>query len=271
MNDEYSNEKSLYKTPEEIKDIIQAALVSNEILGYLNGNLLYMKSFGKDYSLDKIFAIIGMVVLLLGIELGDIFIENLHIFLPVGIGSLVISFILGKFLKFYLVYDIDREVFYTITSIFNNTVYKTNEINRRDIIEFGVDVTDKIPGNEDQVYSSAINFKGDILDNPGLRTSFSALLSNGKTVDISEPVALRKPHEAAVARCKLFADCFGVKSVICNKDESLEIVTDGHNKTLKKRSRLEDWEKQKQMYSKTIKISLGIIIIGTIVLIYLFM
>ena len=268
MNNEYSNEKSLYKTPEEIKDIINQALVSNKILGYLNGNILYMKSFGKNYSLDKIFIIMGVLVLLVGIELEEIFWRYLSLFLILGIGFLAIGFILGKLLKFYLVSDIDREVFSTITRILNNTMNKTKELQRRDFIELGVDVTDKNPGNENQISSNVIYYKGSMMDNPGLRTSFSALLSNGKTVDISDPVALRQPHEAAVARCKMFAECFGLNCVICNKNEGLKILKENNTYKFSKFNRENDWEKAKRNNSLSLFITFAILITMAIIVFF---
>ena len=260
MNDEYSNEKSQYKTPEEIKEIIQKALVSNKILGYLNGNILYMKSFGKDYSLDKIFFIIGTVILIGGFQLEEIFFQNLALILSLGLGSLSIGLILQYFLKFYLVYDLDREVFYTITNIHNTTLYKTNEIRRRELIELGVDVLDKNPGDNRQYDSNVLNFKGDIMDNPGLRSSFIGLKSNGTIVIISDPVALRQPHEAAVARCNLFAECFGMNAVICKKYEGINIVKENNQYKLTKYNKEKEWEDARNKYNKSLYISLVVII-----------
>ena len=261
MNEIYDENNSQYKTPEEIKEIIQKYLISNEILGYLNQDLLYMKSFGKDFSLDKIFFIIGTVVLIGSFEIEGLFINYWSIILSIGFGSFIIGLILNKLLKFYLVFDINREVFYTITNINNMTVYKTNEIRRSDIIELGVDVYDKIPGNDNQINSNIIYFKGDIMDNPGLRTSFSALLSNGKTVDISEPVALRQPHQAAVARCKMFAECFGLNCVICNKNEGLKIINENNSYKLTKFNREKDWAKAKKNNYLSLIITFSILII----------
>ncbi len=268
MNDEYSNEKSLYKTPEEIKDIIKNALVSNKILGYLNGNILYMKSFGKDYSLDKILFIIGAVVLLGGFEAEDLFFNYWFIILPLGIGSLIIGFVLNKLLKFYLIYDIDREVFYTITSVFNNTLYMTDDINIRDFIELGVDVSDKNPGNDNQVNSNVIYFKGDIMDNPGLRTSFVALRPNGKLVNISDPVALREPHKAAVARCKMFAECFGLDCVICNKNEGLKVVNENNGFKLSKYNKEQEWAKAKKNNNISLIVVFSILIITALIVFF---
>ena len=91
-------ETSLYndyehKSPAEIKEIIQKYLVSNEILGYLNDNLLYMKSFGKDSSLDKYFFFISFVVFLSGLEFFEYFIRYWFLFFSILIGFLVICFV----------------------------------------------------------------------------------------------------------------------------------------------------------------------------------
>ena len=106
-----------FKSVEEIKQTIKNALIKNEILGYFNNDLLYMQLFGKNNSLDKIFTTIGILVILYGTQKKEIeFVEGI-IILTVGIGSFIISAILKKYLKFYLVYDTNREVFYSITSL----------------------------------------------------------------------------------------------------------------------------------------------------------
>ncbi len=261
MNEIYDENSSQYKTPEEVKEIIQKYLNSNEILGYLNNDLLYMKSFGKDFSLDKIFTIIGVIMLLVLLEIDGLAENYGFVLLPVAIFFIILGVIFAKLLKFYLVYDIYREVFYTITNINNSTVYMTDEIRRSNIIELGVDVLDKVPGNDNQINSNIIYFKGDIMDNPGLRTSFIALLSNGKTVAISEPVALRQPHEAAVARCKMFSECFGLNSVICNKNEGLKIINENNTYKLTKFNREKDWAKAKKNNYLSLIITFSILII----------
>ena len=248
-------EASLYndyehKSPAEIKEIIQKYLVSNEILGYLNDNLLYMKSFGKDSSLDKYFFFISFVVFLSGLEFFEYFIRYWILFLTIGIGSLVIGLVLNKLLKFYLVFDINREVFYTITIINKVTVYKTDEIRRTDIIELGVDVLDKNPADEKQLNSDVLHFKGDIMDNPGLRSSLIGLKPDGTKVFISDPMALRQPHEAAVARCKLFAECLGMNAVICNKNEGILVIKEGNQIKLSKYNREKEWADGKIKYTK---------------------
>lgn len=248
------------KSPAEIKEIIQKYLISNEILGYLNNNLLYMKSFGKDSSLDKFFFFISIVVFLSIFEFVEYFVRYWFLFLSIGIGSLVIGFILKKLLKFYLVFDINREVFYTITIINNVTVYKTDEIRRTDIIELGVDVLDKNPGDNRQYDRNVLNFKGDIIDNPGLRSSLIGLKPDGTKVFISDPMALRQPHEAAVARCKLFAECLGMNAVICNKNEGILVIKEGNQIKLSKYNREKEWEDARNKYNKSLYIFLVVLI-----------
>ncbi len=249
-------EASLYndyehKSPAEIKEIIQKYLVSNEILGYLNNNLLYMKSFGKDSSLDKYFFLISIVVFLSGLEFFEYFIRYWILFLTIGIGSLVIGLVLNKLLKFYLVFDINREVFYTITIINNVTVYKTDEIRRTDIIELGVDVLDRDPSDARRINTQVIRLKCDIMDNPGLRTTLIGLKPDGTIISISDPMALREPHEAAVARCRLFSECLGMPAVICDKNEGLVVIRDENQIKLSKYNKEKEWEEGKKQYTRS--------------------
>ena len=252
---------SEHKSPAEIKEIIEKYLISNEILGYLNDNLLYMKSFGKDFSLDKIFFIIGSVVLLGGLEFFEYFIRYWILFLTIGIGSLVIGLVLNKLLKFYLVFDINREVFYTITNINNATIYKTDEIRRSDIIELGVDVLDKAPNDDKRLDRNVIHHKGDILDNPGLRTTLVGLKPDGTVVSISDPMALRQPHEAAVSRCRLFSECLGMPAVICDKNEGLLVIREDNQIKFSKYNRDKEWEEARKDYNKSLFRTLGLIIL----------
>lgn len=233
-------------TTYEIKEIIKKALVKNSILGYLHNNILYMQSFGKSNSLDKIFAGIGIFIILGGSRAKELEFGVGVTILVLGIGCFILSAIFKKLLKYYLVYDIDREVFYTITNIHNKTVKKTQEISRRDIIELGVNVTDKDVNNDKVIDYNVINFKGDIMDNPGLRTSFVALKNNGKIVNISDPVALRQPHEVSIERCKLFSECFGLDYVICEKNECLKTIKEGNKNKFVKYQMNKEWEKVKK-------------------------
>ena len=263
-----NNSFDTYKSPQEIRKIIENALVDNQILGYLHNNLLYMKSFGKNYSLDRIFAIIGFVVIFGVAEFDELFISKWVIIIPIGIGCFILSFIFSILLKFYLVYDIDREVFYTITNIFNKTVKRTEEIKRRDIVELGVDVSDK--DNDGNIANQVFNFKGNLIDNPGLKTSFVALRTDGNVVYISDPQAKKQPHLTAVARCKLFSQCFGVKSIICNKDEALQVIKEDNDLCkFIKYSKVEEWKKAKKNVSVTTWLVFVIIVICGI-LVFLF-
>lgn len=236
-----------FKSVEEIKQTIKNALIKNEILGYFNNDLLYMQLFGKNNSLDKIFTTIGILVILYGTQKKEIeFVEGI-IILTVGIGSFIISAILKKYLKFYLVYDTNREVFYSITSLKNKIFNKSKELSRKDIVELGVDCTFK-DDNGSRAEYAAVSFKGDPKDNPGIRTSFVALLRNGSTINISDPVGLKDGRECAIARCHFFADCFGLNSVICEKDEFLKVIKDGVRKyKFSKSSLVPELEKVKKM------------------------
>ena len=269
-NQQYLNNQQYPKTPEEIKEAINKALVRNEILGYLNNNLLYMQIFGKNNSLDKIFMGIGAAAILLLSQMRRINAMGAAIVLALGIGFLIIGFILKKILKYYLIYDTERESFYTITNIFNNTVKKTKEIFRDDIIELGVNVTFKDDNNDRPDYN-AINFKGDLMNNPGIRSSFVALLSNGRIVNISDPDGLAKPHNLAVARCKLFSECFGVNAVICDKKEMLKVVKEGiNNFKLEKTSLIEELEKAKKKQNTVLIIVLAVCLLVPLAIFLLF-
>ena len=257
------------KTHEEIKEIIKKALINNSIIGFLHNNLLYMKAFGKENSIDKVFYGIGLVTILGGTQYRELDFDQGLSILVIGIGSFIIGSILSHLVKYYLVYDIDREVFYTITNVFNKTVKKTPEINKRDIIGLGVNVVNKTTTVRGQKAEdiSLFNFSKDMMDNPVLLTSFVALQPNGKIVNISDPVALRKPHEAAVARCELFSECFGVDSVICNKNETLKAFKEGNKYKLVKYSMDKHFtERNKNAKNTMIALLLmfGFLIIGVI-------
>ena len=260
--DTTENVLKIDKKPSEIKQLINKALITNKIFGYLHNNILYMKSFGKSNSLDKIFAGVGAAIILGGTRARELdFNEGLFIIVS-GVGCLILSAVFAKLLKYYLVYDIDREVFYTVTNIFNKTVKKTKEIARRDIVELGVN-TEYKQGN--RVDYKAINFKGDKMDNPGLRTSFVALLTDGKIVNISDPIALRQPHDAAVARCELFSECFGLNNTICNKTEYLKSIKgEGHNFKLQKLSNIQELEKAQ---TQTNRLTYGLLVFFLILII----
>ncbi len=223
------DEQTKVKSTSEIKNLINKALVKNEILGHLNKNLLYMQSFEKKNSIDKIFYGIGIIIIFVLSQYH--FSENqnehpiIYILFALGIASLILGRCISGALKFYLVYDIDKEVFYSVTYLFNKIINKTNEISISDFIELGVNVTD-LNDSKDAINQKALFFKGDKMDNPGLRTFLVGLRDDGKIISITDPEGLRKPHEAAVARCKLFAECFGLNSVICDKNEYLKAVED---------------------------------------------
>ena len=258
------------KSPAEIRQMITKALVENKIIGHLQNNILYMKSFGADYSLDKIFTFIGIVVILGGSQARHIEFPAGAIILTVGIGSLIIGAIFAKLLKHYLIYDIDQEVFYTITNIHNHTIKKSKEIPRSALIELGVDVTDKDPHNNNNINYAVIRNKSDLMDNPGLRTSFVGLLFNGKKINISDPVALRQPHEVAVERCKFFAECFGLKYIICKKNEALQVVNENRSYKFTKYSKDKEWEKARKDTKIVTWFSIIIISIPFIILLILF-
>ncbi len=254
-SNEISNEENILKTPIEIKQIIEQALVSNGILGYLNNatNCLYMKSFGRDSTPDKIMISIGFVITYLGLPgKNQSSISQIEIIMIIaGIIMMIVGGLISKVVTHYLVYDIDREVFYTISNLFNKTIFRSKEVAKRDIIELGVDVTDR--NEKNQIYQQVIHPKGvALIDNPGLKTSFVALKNNGKKVNISDPVALKQPHEAAVARCQLFSECFGVPFVICNKNEALKIVKDNNVSKFEKFSKEPEWEKARKEEKLTI-------------------
>ena len=252
------------KSPAEIRELIKAALVKNKILGYLNNNILYMQSFGKSNSLSSIFAVIGIGIILSGGRAKELDFNQGLIILISGIGCFIISAILAKLVKYYLVYDIEREVFYTITKVFNKTISETKEIDKNDFIELGVNVIDK---DGDNVNSNAVFFTGDKMDNPALKSAFVGLLSNGKIVNISDPVGLRKPHEAIVERCKLFSECFGLNSVICEKNESLKAIKDNNNMfKLVKYSKDKEWAKIKSVGLVSGGLAFLAVILGAIVL-----
>lgn len=257
------------KSPAEIREIIQSALQNNQILGYLKNNILYMKSFGKSYSLDKIFAIIGIVTFSIATEIVELIFSYGIIILTILVVSFSLSFVFAKFFKYYLVYDIDREVFYTITNIHNYTLFKTNEISKKNIIELGVNVS---PNDFDcKEYDNSKEFKKKLIDNPHLETSFIALYSNGKTEIISDPISGREPHETAVARCKLFSECFGVKATISQKDEYLLVKKDEFNNyKFEKLTRIPEWEKGIEEHNKTIWITILILISIIVFLIFYF-
>ena len=264
-----SNNNSTYKSPEEIKEIIKKALVNNSIIGFLHNNLLYMKAFGKENSIDKVFYGIGLVTILSGTRYRELDFNQGLMILGIGIGSFIIGAILSQLVKYYLVYDIDREVFYTITNVFNKTVKKTPEISKKDIIELGVNVVSKTTYVRGQKAEdiSLFNFSKDKMDDPVLLTSLIALQPNGKIINISDPVALRKPHEAAVARCKLFSECFDVQSVICEKHETLKAFKEGNNFKLVKYSREKHFAQRNNNAKNTAIIMLlmfGFLVIGMI-------
>ena len=245
MNEMDSSSLNTNKSPNEIKKIINDALVKNEIRGYLHNNLLYMQLFGKNNSLDKIFLGIGIAVIVLGTQINELQFMQGVIILTIGIGSFAISSILRNLLKYYLVYDTNREVFYTITNIKNKTFSKSNEIHRRDIIQLGVNTTFKDDNNNRAAYE-AVHFKGSLKDNPGIRTFFVALKSNGQIVNISDPDGSKNSEVITAARCKLFAECFGLDYLICEKGESLSVVNEGKQKfKLSKSSFAKDLEKVK--------------------------
>jgi hypothetical protein len=263
-NQEINNQS---KTPAEIREKIQAALSTNEILGYLNNNILYMKSFGRNSTPDKIFAGIGAIIAWIGLP--DEHYRGSLTLILIGGTMLAIGSLVSWLVKHYLVYDTDREVFYTITNLFNKTIFRSKEVARKDIVELGVDVTDRNESN--QIYNEVLHPKKDqeLIDNPGLKTSFVALITNGKKINISDPIALRKPHEVAVARCQLFSDCFNVKSVICNKNEALKIgKNENNNYTFKKYSKESEWESARKTENSvswiiliTLLICLGVVAI----------
>lgn len=248
------------KRPAEIKQLIEAALIENKILGYLHNNILYMKSFGQNYSLDKIFAFIGVFTLLILTEIDEFIFSYGLIIITISLISFTLSFIFAKLLKFYLVYDIDREVFYNITNIFNYSIFRSDELSRKNIIELGVDVTDN--NSEKRTDYNDINFKGKLIDNPYLKTSFIALNPKGIVEYISDPIAEKEAHQTAVARCKLFSQCFDVKATICNKDEYLLIIDDEKNNyRFEKKSRLPEWEKAKKEYKHSLWVALLVILL----------
>ncbi len=269
-DDEVSNSNDSH-TPSEIKQIIESALVNNQILGYLNNNILYMKSFGRSSTPDKIVASIGIIVFYFGLP--DKNIPPQPTLLMVGAAMFIIGGLVSLLVKHYLIYDIDREVFYTITNLWNITIFRSKEIKRSNIAMLGVDVSDSI-NNNNNTRSLAMNYKGELMDNPYLYTSFFAYTNDGKVVNISDPMSKRQPHEAAVARCKLFAECFGVDSIICDKNELIKVDKDENNKDkLIKIPRKDEWEKLKKDEKKAIYIVLGVmaaVIIFFVILIVFF-
>ena len=86
-------------TTYEIKEIIKKALVKNSILGYLHNNILYMQSFGKSNSLDKIFAGIGIFIILGGSRAKELEFGVGVTILVLGIGCFILSAIFKKLLK----------------------------------------------------------------------------------------------------------------------------------------------------------------------------
>ncbi len=94
---------------------------------------------------------------------------------------------------------------------------------------------------------------------------------HGKIVNISDPDGLAKPHNLAVARCKLFSECFGVNAVICDKKEMLKVVKEGiNNFKLEKTSLTEELEKAKKKQNTILIIVLAICILVPLAVILLF-
>ena len=104
--EKYNHENS----PAEIKELIEEALVDNKILGYIHGKILYMKSFGRNTSPDKIVAGIGVLILYIGFPDSDLP-ANLYLIICGGL-LLVLGSLVSLLVKHYLVYDIDSLYIY---------------------------------------------------------------------------------------------------------------------------------------------------------------
>ncbi len=240
------------KDRNEIRHLIEDSLENNKELGFLHNNLLHIQDFGAYQSLDQIFLTLGILSFLLcGLEQIDSYTKG--IIVVIAICFFISSFIFNKLLKFYLVYDIDREVFYNITKINDSTISKSKEIFTKDIIELGVNQTFLDKGGRRITGRSAFFYKGNINDNPGIKTTFVVLKRNGEIVDLTYPMETKQAEANAVAACKLFSDCFGLNSVICEKKDYLKVVKDqNQNYIFEKASLVQEMEKRKELFYKLI-------------------
>lgn len=239
----------------EIKQIIEDRLAKNEKLGFLHNNLFYINVFETEDPLNQTFFTFGLLSFLFYLALKENEING-SLFIIIAICLFIIGAILKIILKYYLIYDIDREVFYNITKINNLTISKSGEISINDFIELGVNQTFKDDAGH-KPKSSAMFFKGDINDNPGIRTSFVALNNDGKIINLSYPVGTKEAEANAVAACELFSECFGLNSVICDKKEYLIVSKDEkQNYIFNKSSLIKDLEYCKEFNIKFLKLFL---------------
>ena len=246
MNEVTANSLKSPNNRNDIKHIIESALVKNKKLGFLQNNLLHIQIFGTNESLDRVFFIFGLLGLILCFFVQiDLYING--IIALIAICFIITGFIFKKLLKFYLVYDIDRKVFYTISKINDSIISKSKEILTNDFIELGVNQT-FLKNDGRRPSDLAFFYRGNINDNPGIRTSFVALKRNGEIVNLTYPLGSKQAEARAVAACKLFSECLGLNSVICEKKDYLIVVNgQGQNYILAKASLAEELETRKSI------------------------
>ena len=181
------------KSPSKIKELIIEEINNNKDFGHLKDELLYMKvAYNNDLFVMILLLLIAiaffpLVVMTLNIPIDRDTINSIVAF--GALGCVLLEFIILLFDN-YLVYDINKEVFYNISSFFNYTVYKSKEIETKKLVKIYIYQAYTGKGSQltDSLYADFYSYD----------------------VGLSKYNPSAKYHEIMVERAKFFANCFNV-------------------------------------------------------------
>lgn len=181
------------KSPSKIKELIIEEINNNKDFGLLKDELLYMKvAYNNDLLVMILlllifFAFLPIVVMILNIPIDRDTSKTIVAF--GALGCVLLELIILLFDN-YLVYDINKEVFYNTSSFLGFTVYTSKEIETKKIYKIYIYQAYTGKGHQltDSLYADFYSYD----------------------VGLSKYNPASKYHEVMVERAKFFAYCFNV-------------------------------------------------------------
>ena len=183
------------KRPEDIRQIIEDEIAKKSSIGFIKDNLLFMNVERNPKCF--IFIILSIIVFFLLILLLVNVEGNIFIFMIFQASAIVflIAALLYIFCKNYLIYDINKSCFYTISNLFGKFTISFLTTSKIDAIKI-----EQIILNTQRIKSKHSN---------SLYDKVIVIINNNKT-DLIDLMSY-KNHITLVAICNMFSKCFDVK------------------------------------------------------------
>ena len=208
-------------TPSEIREKIELEILNDKSLGHLKNDLVFMfvDTNSKIYLPIK-YAAIFQSIIIIPIPLFNnvIFLKNylFLVFLPVII--CVFFLFLHILCSHYLVYDLKKNSFYTVSLLFNSIpldILQSESVKLYRIEKIILQTKYETTGNNTALYDKII-----------------ALLDDNTEVELTEIMSSIKYHNILVNRCNFFSDCCNIDFFTRGDTEKIEDEMKSHESSM---------------------------------------